>query len=225
MYWRAQQGILYRLAEQRLRLKGRGSQRLHGYTGEQQLHHRVPGQHNALQLPRFAVRLRQSLRQQRLYLRPNAARQRGQAVRLLPGVLDAGDHVRAVGRLCVPPGTGGCHPPCGQIVQPHRHGGGAQIHGGGAAALAGGCSRRIQRLREDAPACRRGQDHLVAVLRDNAAGQPRHAVDADAALAAASVSAAGGGQRTPGAAQQRQQGVRLVAGDAEHIAAAYHADT
>ena len=157
VYWRAQQGILYRLAEQRLRLKGRGGQRLHGYTGEQQLHHRVPGQHNSLQLPRFAVRLRQRLRQQRLYLRPNAARQRGQAVRLLPGVLDAGDHIRAVGRLCVPAGAGGCHPPCGQIVQPHRHGGGAQIHGGGAAALAGGCSRRIQRLREDAPARRRGR--------------------------------------------------------------------
>jgi len=39
------------------------------------------------------------------------------------------------------------------------------------------------------------------------------------------VAAAGGGQGTAGAAQQSQQGIGIIAGEAKNISAAGHADT
>ena len=85
--------------------------------------------------------------------------------------------------------------------------------------------RRERYLSEDAPAGGGREDDLVAVLRHHTAGQTRHAVDADAAFAAAAVAAAGGGQGTAGAAQQSQQGIGIIAGEAKNISAAGHADT
>ena len=82
-----------------------------------------------------------------------------------------------------------------------------------------------ERVRQDDAAHRLGQVDPIAVLRFRLAGKARHTVHLHAAFAAAAVAAAGGGHGTAGAAQQSQQGIGIIAGEAKNISAAGHADT
>ena len=222
---RVQQREAGTLTEEGLRAEGGGGQRADGYTGEQALHDGVAGGHGALQLGGLSPGLGECPGEQGLQLLAEQGGQAGEPVLVVDGILDACDDIRAVGGQSRPVGAGGQGVAGGQVVQPQRRGGGAQVDGGGAACLAGGDGGGIQRLGEDAPAGGGREDDLVAVLRHHTAGQTRHAVDADAAFAAAAVAAAGGGQGTAGAAQQSQQGIGIIAGEAKNISAAGHADT
>ena len=191
--------------KERLRPEGCRGDAAHGVPGEEVLHDGVAGERDLTQGVRRAAAARERVRHQRPDLCPDPLRELVQAVRLLKRILDAADDVGSVGDLCVPAAASRKLCAGRKIVQPHDDGRCAEVNGGGAARaprLAGG--QRHGAGQDRAAGALRQRDG-VAVRRVDPAGETGHAVDRHAALAAAALSAAGGGDGIARAPQDGQQ--------------------
>ena len=219
---RAQQRVRRVAVKERQGREGRGGDGTHRQSGKEVLHDGVARHHHPPQGIRRAGRIGKAGGHQLRYLPTDAAGQLCQAVRLVQGVLDTADDVRAVGCLHVPGADGLQLPGRGQVVEPHGHRGRAQVHGGGTALLIPAGNGDGHRVREDRAAGRLRQRHHVAVGGNGLAGQAGHAVDRHPAFAAPPPAAAGGRDGEPCPAQRRQQRFAVPHRHGTGFAAALH---
>ena len=161
------------------------------------------------QRARRAAAARERVRYQRPDLLADAPRELRQAVRLLKRILDAADDVSPIRGLRVPAAAGLQLCAGRKIAQPRDDGRRAEVDGGGAACASRSARGQRHGAGQDRAAGGLWQRDGVAVRRIDPAGEPGHAVDRYAALAAVALSAAGGGN---GIARAPQNGQQRLAG-------------
>ena len=210
--------------KERLRPERRRGDAAHGVPGEEVLHDGVAGERDLAQGVRRAAAARERVRYQRPDLRPDPLRELVQAVRMLERILDAADDVGPVGRLRVPAAAGRKLRAVRKIVQPHDDGRRAEVDGGGAARAPRPAGGQRHGAGQNRAAGSLRQRDGVAVRRIDPAGEPGHAVDRYAALAAAALSAAGGGDGIARAPQDGQQRLACRQGNGAAPAVLFNLD-